>query len=107
MRIVGFGRATTGIASNPASDLALSEEKRFSTVCFNVTEADLDKQAVHRAGEQMAARGLRVLAFARRRVDANHVRLEHSHVATGLTFLGLQGMIDPPRPEAIKAVRQC
>jgi len=67
----------------------------------------LDKQAVHRAVEQLAARGLRVLAFARRHVDVSHPRLEHSHVAAGLTFLGLQGMIDPPRPEAIEAVRQC
>jgi magnesium-transporting ATPase (P-type) len=66
----------------------------------------LDPQTVHRAVEQMAARGLRVLAFVRRQVAANHARLEHS-VAAGLTFLGLQGMIDPPRPEAIEAVRQC
>jgi magnesium-transporting ATPase (P-type) len=55
----------------------------------------------------MAAKGLRVLACARRHVDANHARLEHRHVAGGLTFLGLQGMIDPPRPEAIAAVRRC
>jgi len=69
--------------------------------------APLDKEAVHRAVEQMAERGLRVLAFARRHTDANHAKLEHSHVAEGLTFLGLQGMIDPPRPEAIEAVRRC
>jgi Ca2+-transporting ATPase len=67
----------------------------------------LDKAAVHCAVEQMAARGLRVLAFARRHVGPHHTRLEHTHVAGGLTFLGLQGMIDPPRPEAIAAVRRC
>lgn len=67
----------------------------------------LNKDAVHQAVEQMAARGLRVLALVRRRVDANHAKLEHSHVAEGLTFLGLQGMIDPPRPEAIASVRKC
>jgi Ca2+-transporting ATPase len=67
----------------------------------------LDKAAVHRAVEQMAARGLRVLAFARRHMDLHHIRLEHAHVAGGLTFLGLQGMIDPPRSEAIVAVRRC
>ncbi|MDT3706192.1 MAG: cation-transporting P-type ATPase [Thiobacillus sp.] len=67
----------------------------------------LDKEAVRRAVEAMAVRGLRVLAFARRHVDAGHAKLEHSHVAEGLTFLGLQGMIDPPRPEAIEAVRKC
>ena len=67
----------------------------------------LDRNAVHQAAETMAARGLRVLALARRPVAANHAKLEHAHVAAGLTFLGLQGMIDPPRPEAIASVREC
>jgi Ca2+-transporting ATPase len=55
----------------------------------------------------MAARGLRVLAFARRHVADDHDELVHAHVAEGLTFLGLQGMIDPPRAEAAAAVREC
>jgi magnesium-transporting ATPase (P-type) len=55
----------------------------------------------------MATRGLRVLAFARRHMEPNHSRLEHAHVAGGLTFLGLQGMIDPPRTEVIAAVNRC
>ncbi len=67
----------------------------------------LDKTGVHHAVEAMAGRGLRVLAFVRRYVEANHEKLEHRHVAQGLTFLGLQGMIDPPRPEAIAAVHHC
>ena len=67
----------------------------------------LDQDAMHRAVEQMAGRGLRVLALARRHVDATHAKLDHSHVAEGLTFLGLQGMMDPPRPEAIVSVQQC
>ena len=67
----------------------------------------LDSVAVHRAAETMAARGLRVLALARRHVGPSHSRLEHAHVAAGLTFLGLQGMMDPPRPAAIASVRQC
>ena len=69
--------------------------------------APLDKDAVHRRAEEMAARGLRVLGLARRHVDANHAKLEHGDVASGLTFLGLQGMIDPPRAEAIAAVAKC
>jgi cation-transporting P-type ATPase F len=67
----------------------------------------LDKDAVHRAAETMAAQGLRVLALARRQVDAHHRKLEHSHVVAGLTFLGLQGMMDPPRAAAIAAVHRC
>jgi magnesium-transporting ATPase (P-type) len=67
----------------------------------------VDREAVHAAMSGMAARGLRVLACARRPVEASHANLEHDHVAAGLTFLGLVGMIDPPRPEAIAAVRNC
>jgi Ca2+-transporting ATPase len=67
----------------------------------------LDKDVIHRAAEKMAARGLRVLALARRHMDARDARLEHAHVAEGLTFLGLQGMMDPPRPEAIESVDEC
>jgi len=67
----------------------------------------LDRAAVHRAAETMAARGLRVLGLARRNVDSQHAKLEPAHIAEGFTFLGLQGMIDPPRPAAIAAVREC
>jgi Ca2+-transporting ATPase len=55
----------------------------------------------------MASRGLRVLAFARRRVDSNTSSISHEFLAHDLEFLGLQAMIDPPRPEAVKAVKAC
>jgi Ca2+-transporting ATPase len=71
------------------------------------TEGPLDPVAIRVAGDRMAARGLRVLAFARRHVADDHAELAHAHVAEGLTFLGLQGMIDPPRAEAAAAVREC
>ncbi|MGA9117388.1 MAG: cation-transporting P-type ATPase [Bacteroidota bacterium] len=67
----------------------------------------LDKDAIHRAAETMASHGLRVLALTRRDVVGHHSRLEHADVSEGLTFLGLQGMMDPPRPEAIASVREC
>ena len=69
--------------------------------------APLDKARVLRQADAMAARGLRVLAFARREMPPTHRGLEHEHVAGGLTFLGLQGKLDPPRPEAIRAVAKC
>jgi Ca2+-transporting ATPase len=61
----------------------------------------------HRAAAQMAGKGLRVLAFARGERGSSPMELEHGDVADGLTFLGLQGMMDPPRPEAVAAVRVC
>lgn len=69
--------------------------------------APLDKTLVLRSAEAMAMRGLRVLAFARREMPPLHRGLEHKHVAGGLTLLGLQGKLDPPRPEVIKAVARC
>ncbi|MEZ0395773.1 MAG: cation-transporting P-type ATPase [Anaerolineales bacterium] len=53
--------------------------------------------------EEMAGRGLRVLAFARlEKPGAASLNFDDIH---NLTLLGLQGMIDPPRPEVIPAVR--
>ncbi len=66
----------------------------------------LDKQNVVAIAEAMAAKGLRVLAFAKREIHADAVSLTHDDLK-GMTFLGLQGMIDPPRQEAIKAVQSC
>jgi Ca2+-transporting ATPase len=67
----------------------------------------LDRVSVLRHAETMAARGLRVLAFARREMPSTQRDLEHEHVAAELTFLGLQGKLDPPRAEAIEAVAKC
>src|SRR5690606_2027949 len=67
----------------------------------------LAAEAVRQRAEDMAARGLRVLAFARREVPGHQERLEHEDVAGELTFLGLQGKLDPPRPEAMAAVKKC
>jgi magnesium-transporting ATPase (P-type) len=70
-------------------------------------ETAFDPDAVHRVVDEMAAQGLRVLAFARRRLSDRPATFTHDQVAGGFTFLGLQGMIDPPRAEAIRAVAQC
>lgn len=69
--------------------------------------AALDTAAVRRAVDEMAGEGLRVLAFARLHTHSGQKTLDHDHVSGGLTFLGLQGMIDPPRAEAITAVAHC
>jgi cation-transporting P-type ATPase F len=68
---------------------------------------DLDAEAIHKTVAEMAARGLRVLAFAKGEIKQGTTSLNHPDVASGMTFLGLQGMIDPPRQEAILAVRKC
>ncbi len=71
------------------------------------TPAGLDVASITGAVEKMAAKGLRVLAFARKEMPEEKGSIGHEDVAAGMTFLGLQGMIDPPRAEAIEAVRNC
>ncbi|MCC7537927.1 MAG: HAD-IC family P-type ATPase [Deltaproteobacteria bacterium] len=67
---------------------------------------DVDRDAVLAVVESMATRGMRVLAVAERRLPTQG-KLDHEQVGSGLRLLGLQGMIDPPRPEAIRAIAQC
>ncbi len=80
--------------------------------CGSMIDADgnpmpLNASDIQQAVETMAAKGLRVLAFAKKEQPPGTVAIHHTDVAAGLVFLGLQGMIDPPRPEAIAAVKTC
>ena len=66
----------------------------------------LNTEEIVEAQREMASNGLRVLAFARKDlpVDGELVR---TNACMGMTFVGLQGMIDPPREEAKAAIAAC
>ncbi|MFZ9937434.1 MAG: cation-translocating P-type ATPase, partial [Luteolibacter sp.] len=86
--------------------------ERLLERCDDMLGADgnvmpLELAAVRDEVERMASLGLRVLAFARLHAPPDQDTLEHEHLRGGLTFLGLQGMIDPPRKEVIQAVADC
>ncbi|MDZ8264217.1 HAD-IC family P-type ATPase [Nostoc sp. ChiQUE01b] len=68
--------------------------------------ARLNSAAVEQEVADMANQGLRVLAFASKEV-ATKRSLNRNDLDRGLVFLGLQGIIDPPREEAIAAVKAC
>lgn len=67
----------------------------------------LDKDRVLKDVEEMASKGLRLIAFARAELARGASAIHHDDVSSGLIFLGLQGMIDPPRAESIEAVKKC
>lgn len=67
-----------------------------------LVQADILKEV-----ETMAAQGLRVLAFARDTCATATIKLNAENISSGLTFLGLQAMIDPPRLEVQAAVKAC
>ena len=67
--------------------------------------APFDAEEALAQAERLAARGLRVLAFAERRLDAPPAGIAEAE--SDLTFLGLVGLMDPPREEAAQAVDEC
>jgi potassium/sodium efflux P-type ATPase len=67
---------------------------------------ELDRQAVLGVMEGLAKEGQRVLAFACREAGGAE-ELDEDDLNGGFQFLGLAGMIDPPRDEAIEAVAAC
>ncbi|MGJ0453856.1 MAG: HAD-IC family P-type ATPase [Methylocystis sp.] len=56
---------------------------------------------------EMATRGQRVLAVASKKAEEGQQQLSFGDVESGLVFVGLIGLIDPPRPEAVEAIRAC
>lgn len=70
-------------------------------------EAGIDRAAIMQAADSMAADGLRVLAIATRAFTAPPHQATPDEIERDLTFLGLVGLLDPPRPEARTAVATC
>ena len=70
--------------------------------CNNIDKTEISQQI-----DKMAANGSRVLGFAYRYWEAVPAKPSSEEHETGLHFLGLAGIIDPPREEVFDAVRQC
>ena len=81
--------------------------ERVLEMCASDHDGDpIDRGALMRVADALAGEGLRVLAMASRPLEDAEA-FDLAQPPDGLRFAGLQGMIDPPRPEAIAAVRGC
>ena len=78
---------------------------RADTVAGPDGPQPIDAGHWHDIADRIAADGMRVLALARKPVAGSS--LDHGDIEEGLELLGLVGLIDPPRPEAIRAVADC
>jgi len=65
-----------------------------------------DEQAIMEASDSMAKDAMRVIALAYVEHPGEKAELREEDIDGKLVFVGLVGMIDPPRPEAIEAVKQ-
>jgi magnesium-transporting ATPase (P-type) len=86
--------------------------ERIVEMCGKQRKADGTSELINRAywterAETIAAQGQRLLALAVRPVDAGHTVLEFTDVEQSPILLGMVGLIDPPRSEAVAAVQEC
>ena len=72
-----------------------------------VALTDTEKAKISAANVGMARSALRVLAAAYKEISALPPKIEPATLENGLTFLGMLGMIDPPRIEVKGAVEKC
>ncbi len=68
------------------------------------TLVEIDREKILFQAETYASQGLRVLALAQK--ETNGDKINDRELDKGFIFLGLQAMMDPPRPEAIQAVKE-
>jgi Ca2+-transporting ATPase len=67
--------------------------------------SDADAKQIMSTNDEMAASGLRVLAIADKQLPQTAPLADGESVEEDLVFLGLVGMMDPPRPEAMEAIQ--
>ncbi len=97
------GHADIFVKGAPEQVLAMCAEQRGP----DGRSEPLDEAFWTKAADSMAESGQRVLAIATRQVAHGQTGLDFADVEGGLVLIGLVGLIDPPRPEAIEAVAQC
>jgi len=97
-----YGHAFIYVKGAPERVLEMCHSQRIRG-----SDEVLDTTYWEETAQQMAARGQRMLAIAFKPVDKALNSLNYSDIENGLSLLGVVGIIDPPREEAIQAVAAC
>ncbi|NBB82700.1 MAG: HAD-IC family P-type ATPase, partial [Alphaproteobacteria bacterium] len=97
------GHAAIHVKGAPEAVLALCADQRAADGGVE----PLDPDHWHAMVEELAAEGERVIAVAARSVAQDHTVLNTGDLDGRLTLIGLIGLIDPPRAEAVAAVAEC
>ncbi|MCD2448953.1 cation-transporting P-type ATPase [Methylicorpusculum oleiharenae] len=96
------GEAMIHVKGAPERLLAMCPLERTAT-----GDQPINLDAWHEAIESLAKQGQRVLGVAYKSAKPHQTELSFNDLDDGLIFLGLFGLIDPPRSEAIAAVNEC
>ena len=82
-------------------------ERVLEMCAMSMTDKSLEKDKILHVANNFAEQGLRVLGMAYKEVPADLEEITHSFVESNMVLAGLQGMLDPPRPEAVDSIRGC
>ncbi len=96
---------TVNRSLNGNGKLTVIVKGAFDMLATRCVKGDLENARL--VTERMSENALRVLAVAYKEIDALPEKLTSEDLENGLTFVGLVGMIDPPRPECRVAVATC
>ncbi len=102
------GKVWVFVKGAPETTLEMSDRYREGGTIHKMDAETLDR--IEEINYKMADQALRVLGLAYRVLDENEVECFKEKLqndGSGLVFIGLMGMIDPPRPEVSMAVRRC
>jgi cation-transporting P-type ATPase F len=86
---------------------SIEDKLAFTMKSDGTTQPMSNMQQIIDMADNMASRGLRVLAFAMKELPADTDHITPADLESGLVFLGLQGMLDPPRMEVASAISAC
>lgn len=101
---------TTGrqfVVTKGAPDVLIGQSKTILMGNRAENIGSREKNTVQAAIDGLASQALRTIAIAYKEISANTIILHEKEAESELVFIGLQGIIDPPRPEVKQAVREC
>ena len=97
------GHAFVDVKGAPEAVLPMCSGQRNGGGGIEPVDAEYWQESI----EALAAQGMRVIALASRPMQQDDTVLNSADLERQLVFIGLVGLIDPPRPEAITAVAEC
>ncbi len=90
-----------------APDMIIDKCNRIMSSRGIIKLDDMTKRTIIKLNDGMADSALRVMGLAYRKLETGIYNSGSKNIENELVFVGLMGMIDPPRKEAIEAVQKC